>query len=160
MLRFRVPTRVLVVAVSFLVVAASALAVAASAQSGSQPNPPNRPFHLTKECSEYAGGIGSYCTVTSSNVAAITVGSRIFYAQAPGPTLLDSDIIVYAGSGNTATGHVVLDYASGTGLVTLSRRDGDPPRVHRPCRCLTPGRAQLGVGRDLQVPSRTAIDND
>ena len=121
---FKAPTRVLVVAASVLVVAASVLAVAASAQPGAQPSHPNRPFHLTKECSEYAGGIGSYCTVTSSNVAAITVGSRIFYAQAPGPTSLDSDIIVYAGSGNTATGHVVLDFAGGTGLVTLSGGTG------------------------------------
>ena len=120
----RAPTRILMVAVSLLVVVASVLAVAASAQSGSQPNHPNRPFHVTKECSEYAGGIGSYCTITSSNVAAIAVGSRVFYAQAPGPTSLDSDVILYAGSGNTATGHVVLDFAAGTGLLTLSDGTG------------------------------------
>jgi hypothetical protein len=108
------------VTVSLLVVAASVLAVTASAQPGSRSNDRNRPFHLTKECSEYAGGIGSYCTVTSSNVAAITVGTRIFYAQAADPTSLDSDIILYAGSGKTATGHCALDFETGLGQCTLS----------------------------------------
>jgi hypothetical protein len=79
---------------------------------------------LTKECSQYTGGIGSYCTVTSSNVAAITVGTTIFYAQAAGPTSLDSDIILYAGSGNTATGHCALDFATGLGHCTLSGGTG------------------------------------
>ena len=119
MRRFRAPARVLVVAVSLFVVAASVLAVTASAQSGSRSSQP-RPFHLTKECSEYAGGIGSYCTVTSSNVAAITVGTRIFYAQAAGPNSLDSDIILYAGPGKTATGHCELEFATGLGECTLS----------------------------------------
>ena len=120
MRRFRAPTRVLTVAVSLLMVVASVLAVTASAQSGSRSNHGSRPFHLTKECSEFAGGIGSYCTVTSSNVAAITVGTRIFYAQAAGPSSLDSDIILYAGTGNTATGHCALDFETGLGECTLS----------------------------------------
>jgi hypothetical protein len=124
MRRFRAPARVLVVAVSLLVVAASVLAVTASAQSGSRSNHRARPLHVTKECSQYAGGIGSYCTITSSNIAAITVGTRVFYAQAAGPTSLDSDVILYAGPGNTATGHVVLDFATGTGLLTLSGGTG------------------------------------
>ena len=120
------PTRVLVVATSLVVVAASVLAVTASAQSGARANHRARPLHLTKECppSQYQGQIGGYCTVTSSNVAAITVGTKIFYAQAAGPTSLDSDIILYAGSGNTATGHCALDFATGLGRCTLSGGTG------------------------------------
>jgi hypothetical protein len=113
---FRAPT--LVVALSLLVVAASVLAVTASAQSQS-PSDRNRPFHLTKECSEYQFGIGSYCTVTSSNLAAIPAGTRIFYAQAPGPETLDSDVILYAGRGKTATGHCTVEHASGSGVCRL-----------------------------------------
>jgi len=124
MLRFRAPTRVLVVAVSLLVVAASVLAVTASAQSGSQPNHRTRPFHLTKNCRDYSFGIGGYCTVTSANVAAIPIGTKIFYAQAAGPTSLDSDIILYAGSGNTATGHCALDFVTLLGQCTLSGGTG------------------------------------
>jgi hypothetical protein len=120
MLRFRASARVLVVATSLLAVAASVVAVTASAQS-TRPSHRTRPFHLTKECppSQYQGQIGGYCTVTSSNVAAITDGSKIFYAQAAGPASLDSDIILYAGRGNTATGHCELDFATGLGACTL-----------------------------------------
>jgi hypothetical protein len=119
MRRFGAPARVLVVAVSLLVVAASVLAVTASAQS-SGPSHRARPFHLEKNCIDYDGGIGAYCTVTSSNVPAIMEGARIFYAQATEPgESLDSDIILYAGRGNTATGHCTLDNLSGIGLCTL-----------------------------------------
>jgi hypothetical protein len=118
MLRFRAPARVLVVATSLLVVAASVLAMTASAQS-SGPNHRTRPFHLEKNCIDQLGGIGDYCTVTSSNVAAISAGSKIFYAQAAGSESLDSDIILYAGRGNTATGHCELVFATGSGLCTL-----------------------------------------
>ena len=116
----RAPTRVLVVATSVLVVAASVLAVTASAQSGGRANHRTRPFHLTKTCppSQYQGQIGGYCTVTSSNVPAITVGTKIFYAQAAGPTSLDSDVILYAGPRNTATGHCALDFQTAVGLCT------------------------------------------
>lgn len=39
-------------------------------------------------------------------------------------TSLDSDIILYAGSGNTATGHCALDFATGLGRCTLSGGTG------------------------------------
>ena len=122
----KAPTRVLLVATSLLVVAASALAVTASAQSGAGANHRARPFHLTKTCppDQYQGQIGGYCTVTSSNVPAITVGTKIFYAQAAGPTSLDSDVILYAGPRNTATGHCVLDFQTAVGECTLSGGTG------------------------------------
>ena len=120
----KAPTRVLVVATSLVVVAASVLAVTASAQSGAgaSANHRTRPFHLTKECppETMQGQIGDYCTVTSSNVAAIPAGTMIFYAQAAGPTSLDSDVILYTGPGNTATGHCALDFATGAGQCSLS----------------------------------------
>jgi hypothetical protein len=131
----KAPTRVLLVATSLVVVATSVLAVTASAQSRAGANHRAQPFHLTKECppSTMQGQIGDYCTVTSSNVAAIPVGTLIFYAQAAGPTSLDSDVILYAGPANTATGHCELDFATGVGRCTLSggtrRLDGIRARV-------------------------------
>jgi hypothetical protein len=131
----KAPTRVLVVAASLAVVAASVLAVTASAQSGARANHPARPLHLTKECppSTMQGQIGDYCTVTSSNVARIPVGTKIFYAQAAGSTSLDSDVILYTGPRNTATGHCALEFATGVGQCTLSggtgRLDGIRARV-------------------------------
>ena len=117
----KTPTRVLVVAISLVAVAASVLAVTASAQSGAA-NHGTRPLHLTKTCppSQMQGQIGGYCTVTSSNVPGIRVGTNIFYAQAAGLTSLDSDVILYAGPGNTATGHCALDFGTGLGRCTLS----------------------------------------
>ena len=131
----KTPTRVLVAATSLLAVAASVLAVTASAQSGARANDRTRPFHLTKECptSTYQGQIGGYCTVTSSNLAAIRVGTKIFYAQAAGQNSLDSDVILYVSRGNTATGHCDLDFLTGLGQCTLSggtrRLDGIRARV-------------------------------
>jgi hypothetical protein len=60
---------------------ASRLAVASlSARSGV--------LHFTKECSEYTGQAGSFCTITSSNVKAMEPGSRIVYAEAAGAASL------------------------------------------------------------------------
>jgi len=76
---------------------------------------------VTKECSEYTGLAGSFCTITSSNVKQIAVGSRVVYARAAGATSSNTDIILYppAGRGSTAFGHVVLDFVTGTGTVTF-----------------------------------------
>jgi hypothetical protein len=65
------------------------------------------------------GQIGDYCTVTSSNVPAIPVGTNIFYMQAAGPDSLDSDVILYTGRGKTATGHCELEFATGLGQCRL-----------------------------------------
>ena len=46
------------------------------------------------------------------------------HAHAADPTSLDSDVILYAGPRNTATGHCALDFATGVGLCTLSGGTG------------------------------------
>jgi hypothetical protein len=83
-------------------------------------------LHATKECSKYTGQAGSFCTITSSSLKQIAVGSRVVYAKAAGATSLDSDLILYAsGRGNNAAfGHVVLDFVTGRGVVTLSGGTG------------------------------------
>ena len=81
-------------------------------------------LHVIKECSDYQGLAGDFCTITSSNLDEIGVGSKVVYADAAGETSLDTDIVLDAGSGNTATGHVVLDVASDKGVVDLSGGTG------------------------------------
>jgi hypothetical protein len=77
-------------------------------------------LHVTKDCSEYTGLAGSFCTITSSNLKQIAVGSRVVYAKAAGATTANTDIILYApGRGNAAFGHVVLDFVTATGTVTF-----------------------------------------
>lgn len=81
-------------------------------------------LHVTKECPAYKGLAGDFCTIKSSNLEAIEVGSKVVYAQAADAGKLDSDIVLDAGPGNTAAGHVVLDLGAGTGVVTFSGGTG------------------------------------
>ena len=67
---------------------------------------------VTKECSEYKGRAGDFCTITSSNLKEIQAGAKVIYAEAANEGTLDTDIELDAGSGNTANGHVVLDLAA------------------------------------------------
>ena len=39
-------------------------------------SPRSGDLHVTKECSEFNGTAGTFCTITSSNLEAIEVGSR------------------------------------------------------------------------------------
>ena len=83
-------------------------------------------LHVTKECTEYTRLAGGFCTITSSNVDEIEVGSKVIYTVASGPTTLDSDVTLdLPGPGNNAAfGHVVLALAAGQGTVTFSGGTG------------------------------------
>jgi hypothetical protein len=98
----------------------------ADSQALSEPLPRHGALHLTKECSDYTRLAGGYCTITSSNIAEIEVGSKFIYARDLGLTSLDSDLILDPpGPGNNAAfGHVVLDLAAAQGTVTFSGGTG------------------------------------
>jgi hypothetical protein len=102
----------------------------ARASSAANPGSSPRALHVTKECSQYTGLADAFCTITSSNVEAITVGSRVVYLQPAGPASLDSDIILVAGPGNYALGHVTLDFATATGEVRFSGGGGELDSFH------------------------------
>jgi hypothetical protein len=82
----------------------------------------SRQLRVTKECSHYTGAAGSFCSITSSNVPEIKVGSKVFYDQAGGiPTgMLDSNVILDAGNGDKAIGRCTLDFAAASGLCTFT----------------------------------------
>ena len=88
--------------------------------------PRSGPLHITKECSQYTRLAGGFCTITSSNLDGIEAGTKVIYAVASGPTVLNSDVVLDPpGPGNNkAFGHVVLDLASGQGVVTISGGTG------------------------------------
>jgi hypothetical protein len=110
--------RLLVVATAILSLAALAPSVSAAPRSGD--------LHVTKECSAYTGAAGGYCTVTSSNLAAIEVGSKIIYRDALTFPITDTDLVLdLPGPGdNVAFGHVHLDLATGLGVVTFTGGTG------------------------------------
>jgi hypothetical protein len=112
-------------------------------------------LHVTKECSQYTRLAGGFCTITSSNLKQIEVGTRVVYAVASGPTVLNSDVTLDPpGPGNNAAfGHVVLDLVARQGEVTISGGTGKFTHLHASVAVSHLGRAQLGLGRDVQLQS-------
>ena len=104
---------------------AGALAVASQAGTGASSSR-TRALHVTKECtSTYHGMPGEYCTIKTSNLGAIPAESKVFYFGAATADGLDSDLALYAGPGNVALGHVVLSFATATGVITFRGGTGD-----------------------------------
>jgi hypothetical protein len=83
-------------------------------------------LHAVKECSQYNGLPGGFCTFTSSDFVLIPLGTKVYYDQAVGipAGLLDSNVVLDAGSGNRALGRCTLDLATGAGLCTFSDGTG------------------------------------
>ena len=83
-------------------------------------------LHVVKECSQYAGQAGQFCTITSSNLAEIEKDSRVIYASNLAFPLLDSDVVLdLPGPGNNkAFGHCRLNLITKVGLCTFSGGTG------------------------------------
>jgi hypothetical protein len=113
-----------------LLLAVAAAGIVATAGSAT---PRSGTLHVTKECSQYNGGAGEFCTITSSNINAIKPGSRVVYASALGGGGLDSDLTIYGPGNNRAHGHVVLDLSAFpliVGEITLSGGTGEFTHFH------------------------------
>jgi hypothetical protein len=124
----RFPIRLVVIVATVLSIAALGPSVLASTAGPSSTR--SGQLHVTKECSEYTGAADSWCTITSSNLSAIAVGSRIVYLQSLlGDSATDSDLVVVVGPGNVALGHVHFP-PSGPGIVTLSGGSGKFAHFH------------------------------
>ena len=120
------------------VVAVLALLVGSSAALARSVSPRTGYLHVTKECSEYTLAAGGFCTITSSNVKAIPVGAKVIYKDAAGASGIDTDIVLYAGPGNSAFGHVVLDLNTGYGTVTFDGGTGRFTHFHASAADVTP----------------------
>ena len=100
----------------------AALILAPSAAS----SPRSGELHATKECSGFTGDPGSFCTIESSSLKQIEVGSKVVYLDpAAVDTAAGSDVVLdLPGPGNnqafghcsTATGHCA--FWGGTGKFT------------------------------------------
>ena len=103
--------------------AAAAVSGSAAVAQSLSASPRSGDLRVTKECSGYTGGAGSFCAITSSSVKAIEVDSRIIYLQPDQlVTPLGSDVVLDPpGPGNnTAYGHCslalgVCTFSGGTG---------------------------------------------
>jgi hypothetical protein len=121
--RMALPKSVLGLATGVALLAALGFSGTA-ASSQNQATRETKAFHATKDCSGFTGLVGAYCTIRSSNVKALKVGSKIFYVQVAGQTALDSDTVIYVKRGSVATGHCFLRHATGVGLCTISAGTG------------------------------------
>jgi hypothetical protein len=119
-MKFKTLTPIFVLPLASVV--ALTLALSTGAASVSAHSERNRPLHVTKECSQYHGAAGEFCTITSSNLARIKVGSRVYYDQpASIPAgMLDSNVVLDAGNGNRAVGRCTVDLTTLLGLCTFS----------------------------------------
>jgi len=97
-------------------------------------------LRITKECSQYDGTAGSFCTISGSNVPQIVVGSVVTYDQAAGipAGMLDSNVILDAGGGNRAIGRCTLDLGNGRGLCTFADGTGNLANFHARIRVSPP----------------------
>jgi hypothetical protein len=115
-----------ILALSSSIAAAAIVATAGSAMhsSATHSKPRSGPLHVTKECSEYDGSAGSFCTITSSNIRAIKPGMRVVYLKPLRDLVLDTDVVLSFRPRRAAFGHVVLNLATSEGRVTFSGGTG------------------------------------
>jgi hypothetical protein len=85
-----------------------------------------RALHIGKECSQFQGNAGEWCTITRSNIRQVPAGSRVYYTQPAGipAGLLDTNVVLDAGNGNRALGRCTVDLATNRGLCTFSDGTG------------------------------------
>jgi hypothetical protein len=102
----------LALAVALVTAASVSIGVAASASSQRSGT-----LKAAKECSQWDGSAGSFCTITSSNLNEIKVGSRVVYASAVTDFtgVYESDLMIDGPGNNDAFGHVVVDLGAPPG---------------------------------------------
>lgn len=98
----------------FLLLAGAALGCAIAGQPAAAASA-LKPLKVAKECSQYTGGVPSFCTITESSLAAIKPGSKILYY---GPVTNNAEfssnnVILDDGAGNTAAGNCIVDFGAG-----------------------------------------------
>jgi hypothetical protein len=83
-------------------------------------------FHAVKNCSQYSGLAGGYCTLTASTLKQIPAGTRVVYTDAATATAVFTDVtLVPPGQGHSrAFGHVDLNRLTRTGIATFSGGTG------------------------------------
>ena len=124
--------KVLVCASAAFLVCSSGTKALLASPMGDRHDDGRHRLHVTKECTQYTGASGSFCTITGSNVPQIAVGSLVIYDQAAGVPagMLDSNVVLDAGGGNRAVGRCTLDLTTGLGLCTFSDGTGDFSGFH------------------------------
>ncbi len=99
-------------------------------------------FHAHKNCDQYSGLAGGFCTLTESTLKQIPDGTEVVYASAATPTALSSDVMLVSPNPGNAHGHR-----------NVLGRHGEVPTLQRECHHLVPEPEKLGLGRNVQLQS-------
>jgi hypothetical protein len=104
------------------------LSVSASrdASDDGEDSPRSGTFHAQKNCAQYSGLDGGFCTLIISTLKQIPAGTRVVYASAATATAVSSDIKLVSPTpgNNVAFGHVELNRITRTGVATFSGGTG------------------------------------
>src|SRR5438270_100084 len=86
----------------------SVLAGSRDANDDSEDSPRAGSFHAEKNCDQYTGLAGGFCTITVSTLKQIPVGTKVVYVSAATPTAVSSDLMLVSPNpgNNVAFGHV------------------------------------------------------
>jgi hypothetical protein len=156
----------LLISLGALALAVLAAMTASQMSRAAQADERSGALHVTKDCLAYTNDAGAYCTIVSSNLGEL-VGAKVFYTQAavgcdtgaasypcpPTPPAtpegavisLDSNVVLYVGTGNWAVGRCTLDLNS-SGLCTFSDGTGTLSGFHgRVAVSYTPTAADPGL---------------
>jgi hypothetical protein len=95
-----------------LVSAGALLGLAAPAFAA---GPTLQPLTLSKECSQYSGGVPSFCTVLESNLAALPKGTKMLYygPVTNNPNFSTNNVVLDDGAGSTAAGNCIVNFGAG-----------------------------------------------
>ena len=102
------------------------VSAASDANDDGEDSPRAGSFHAHKNCDQYSGLPGGFCTLTESTLKQIPDGTKVVYASSPTPTAVSSDVMLVLPTpgNNIAFGHVELDRVTRTGTATFSGGTG------------------------------------
>jgi hypothetical protein len=104
----------------------SVIAAGRDANDDAEDSPRAGTFHAQKNCAQYSGLAGGFCTLTVSTLKQIPVGTKVVYASAATATAVSSNIMLVPPNpgNNVAFGHVELNRVTRTGTATFSGGTG------------------------------------
>ena len=104
----------------------SVIAAGRDANDDGENSPRAGTFHAVKNCAQYSGLAGGFCTLTVSTLKQIPVGTKVVYTDAATATAVITDVTLVPPSpgDNVAFGHVDLNRVTRTGNASFSGGTG------------------------------------
>ena len=104
----------------------SVIAARRDANDNGEDSPRAGTFHAVKNCAQYSGLAGGFCTLTVSTLKQIPAGTKVVYTDAATATAVNTDVTLVPPSPgkHVAFGHVDLNRVTRTGTASFSGGTG------------------------------------